>query len=257
MKKRNKRGAETAEEGSLLSHLIELRSRLIKSAVAILIVFVALVPFTDEIFRLVADPLMRQLPAGTSMIATQVAAPFLTPFKLTLMAAVFLAMPIVLYQTWAFVAPGLYSQERRFAVPLLVSSVLLFYLGMAFAYFVVFPIMFGFFTGTAPDGVAVMTDISSFLGFVLALFFAFGLAFEVPIATVLLVWAGIVTPATLAKHRAYVLLGAFVVGMFLTPPDVISQSLLAVPMYLLYEAGIVMARIVVPGHREVEEQKNS
>lgn len=255
--KRTRRGAETAEEGTLLSHLIELRSRLIKSAFAVFVVFIALVPFADEIFRLVADPLMRQLPAGTTMIATQVAAPFLTPFKLTLMAAVFLAMPVVLYQTWAFIAPGLYSQERRFAVPLLISSVLLFYLGMAFAYFVVFPIMFGFFTGTAPEGVAVMTDISSFLGFVLALFFAFGLAFEVPIATVLLVWAGLVTPAALAKHRAYVLLGAFAIGMFLTPPDILSQTLLALPMYLLYEVGIIMARIVVPGHREVEQQKDS
>lgn len=255
--KRAERGAEHAAEGSLLSHLMELRNRLLKSVVAVLLIFLALVPFADEIFRLTADPLMRQLPAGTSMIATQVAAPFLTPFKLALMAAIFLAMPVVLYQAWAFIAPGLYSQERRLAVPLLISSILLFYLGAAFAYFVVFPLMFGFFTGTAPDGVTVMTDISSFLSFVLALFFAFGLAFEVPVATVLLVWAGLVTPATLAKHRAYVLLGAFVIGMFLTPPDILSQTLLAVPMYVLYEVGIVMSRIVVPGHREVEQQKDT
>lgn len=257
MKKRAERSAETAAEGSLVSHLMELRNRLLKAIAAVLVIFVALTPFADTIFTLVADPLMRQLPAGTSMIATQVAAPFLTPFKLTLVVAIALAMPVVLYQTWAFVAPGLYSQERRFALPLLASSVLLFYLGIAFAYFVVFPLMFGFFTATAPEGVTVMTDITSYLGFVLALFFAFGLAFEVPVATVLLVWAGLVTPAALARHRAYVLLGAFVVGMLLTPPDVISQTLLAVPMYLLYEVGIVMSRIAVPGHREVESHKDA
>jgi sec-independent protein translocase protein TatC len=257
MKKRAERSAETAAEGSLVSHLMELRNRLLKAIAAVLVIFVALTPFADTIFTLVADPLMRQLPAGTSMIATQVAAPFLTPFKLTLVVAIALAMPVVLYQTWAFVAPGLYSQERRFALPLLASSVLLFYLGIAFAYFVVFPLMFGFFTATAPEGVTVMTDITSYLGFVLALFFAFGLAFEVPVATVLLVWAGLVTPAALARHRAYVLLGAFVVGMLLTPPDVISQTLLALPMYLLYEVGIVMSRIAVPGHREVESHKDA
>jgi sec-independent protein translocase protein TatC len=257
MKKRAERSAETAAEGSLVSHLMELRNRLLKAIAAVLVIFVALTPFADSIFTLVADPLMRQLPAGTSMIATQVAAPFLTPFKLTLVVAIALAMPVVLYQTWAFVAPGLYSQERRFALPLLASSVLLFYLGIAFAYFVVFPLMFGFFTATAPEGVTVMTDITSYLGFVLALFFAFGLAFEVPVATVLLVWAGLVTPAALARHRAYVLLGAFVVGMLLTPPDVISQTLLALPMYLLYEVGIVMSRIAVPGHREVESHKDA
>jgi sec-independent protein translocase protein TatC len=257
MKKRAERSAETAAEGSLVSHLMELRNRLLKAIAAVLVIFVALTPFADSIFTLVADPLMRQLPAGTSMIATQVAAPFLTPFKLTLVVAIALAMPVVLYQTWAFVAPGLYSQERRFALPLLASSVLLFYLGIAFAYFVVFPLMFGFFTATAPEGVTVMTDITSYLGFVLALFFAFGLAFEVPVATVLLVWAGLVTPAALARHRAYVLLGAFVVGMLLTPPDVISQTLLALPMYLLYEVGIVMSRVAVPGHREVESHKDA
>jgi len=257
MKKRAERSAETAAEGSLVSHLMELRNRLLKAIAAVLVIFVALTPFADTIFTLVADPLMRQLPAGTSMIATQVAVLLMKPFQLTLVVAIALAMPVVLYQTWAFVAPGLYSQERRFALPLLASSVLLFYLGIAFAYFVVFPLMFGFFTATAPEGVTVMTDITSYLGFVLALFFAFGLAFEVPVATVLLVWAGLVTPAALARHRAYVLLGAFVVGMLLTPPDVISQTLLAVPMYLLYEVGIVMSRIAVPGHREVESHKDS
>jgi sec-independent protein translocase protein TatC len=224
-------------------------------AVAVLLIFVCLVPFADHIFSAAAGPLMAQLPPGTSMIATQVASPYLTPFKLALAVAVFLAMPVILYQAWAFVAPGLYKQERRLVLPLLVSSILLFYAGVAFAYFVVFPLMFGFFTAMAPTGVQVMTDIASYLDFVLALFFAFGFAFEVPVATVLAVWAGFTTPASLSKKRSYVLLGAFVIGMFLTPPDVISQTLLAVPMYLLFEAGIVMSRIMVPGHREVEQQQ--
>ncbi|MBA3564946.1 MAG: twin-arginine translocase subunit TatC [Gammaproteobacteria bacterium] len=255
--KRAERGAEDAAEGSLISHLIELRGRLIKAVLGVLLIFIALAPFADLLFRLLADPLMRQLPEGAGMIATQVASPFLTPFKLTLVLAVFVAMPVVLYQVWAFIAPGLYSQERRFAIPLLASSVVLFYLGITFAYFVVFPLMFGFFTATAPEGVTVMTDISSYLDFVLTLCFAFGLAFEVPVATVLIVWAGLVTPATLAKNRAYVFLGAFVVGMVLTPPDIISQTLLALPVYMLYEVGIVMSRIAVPGHREVEQQKDA
>ncbi|CAN5248494.1 twin-arginine translocase subunit TatC [soil metagenome] len=251
------RGAENAAEGTLVSHLVELRSRLIKAGVAVLLIFIVLAPFADGLFRLLADPLMRQMPAGAGMIATQVASPFLTPFKLALVVAFFLAMPVVLYQAWAFVAPGLYSQERRFAIPLLASSVALFYLGIAFAYFVVFPLMFGFFTATAPEGVTVMTDISSYLDFVLTLCFAFGLAFEVPVATVLLVWAGLITPAVLARNRAYVFLGAFIAGMLLTPPDVISQTLLALPVYLLYEIGIVMSRIIVPGYREVEQQKDT
>ena len=177
------------------------------------------------------------------MISTQPAAPFFTPFKLTFIAAVFVAMPVILYQAWSFIAPGLYLKERRFVVPLMGSSVLLFYLGVTFAYYVVFPAVFLFFTAAAPDGVAVMTDITSYLDFVLTLFLAFGLAFEVPIATVLLVWTGLVTPATLGRQRPYVFLGAFIVGMLITPPDVISQILLALPAYLLYEAGIIMARI--------------
>jgi sec-independent protein translocase protein TatC len=199
---------------------------------------------------------MERLPEGTSMIATQVASPFLTPFKTAIVAAVFVAMPWILYQVWAFVAPGLYQHEKRLAMPLVITSALLFYGGVAFAYYVVFPLMFAFFTAVAPEGVSVMTDINAYLDFVLTLFFAFGLAFEVPIATVLLVWAGFTTPAKLASHRAYVLLGAFVVGMLLTPPDVISQTLLAVPVYILYEAGILMAKVMVPGHREVESQEN-
>jgi sec-independent protein translocase protein TatC len=242
-------------EGSLLSHLVELRTRLLKMVVAVLVIFICLVPFADTIFTLAATPLMARLPEGTSMIATQVSSPFLTPFKLSLAVAVFLAMPILLYQAWAFVAPGLYKHERRLVVPLMTSSIVLFYSGVAFAYFVVFPLMFGFFTKVAPSGVTVMTDISAYLDFVLALFFAFGLAFEVPVATVLAVWAGFTTPAKLVQKRPYVLLGAFVLGMLLTPPDVISQTLLAVPVYILFEAGIIMARVMVPGHKEVEAQQ--
>lgn len=244
-------------EGTLLSHLMELRNRLLKMVVTVLLLFICLVPFADTLFTLVAEPLMARLPEGTSMIATQVASPFLTPFKLSLAIAVFLAMPMLLYQGWAFVAPGLYKHERRLVLPLMISSIVLFYAGVAFAYYVVFPLMFAFFTAVAPTGVAVMTDISAYLDFVLALFFAFGFAFEVPVATVLAVWAGFTTPAKLGKKRPYVLLGAFVLGMLLTPPDVISQTLLAVPVYILFEAGIIMARLMVPGHREVEAQQQS
>lgn len=247
---------EREGEGTLLSHLVELRSRLLRMVVAVLLVFVCLAPFADQIFTLAADPLMARLPEGTSMIATQVASPFLTPFKLALAVAVFLTVPYLLYQAWAFIAPGLYKQERRLVLPLMSSSIVLFYSGVAFAYYVVFPLMFGFFTAAAPTGVTVMTDIAAYLDFVLALFFAFGIAFEVPVATVLAVWAGFTTPAKLAAKRPYVLLGAFVVGMLLTPPDIISQTLLAVPVYILFEAGIVMARIMVPGHREVEAQQS-
>jgi sec-independent protein translocase protein TatC len=242
-------------EGSLLSHLLELRTRLLKMVVAVLVIFICLVPFADRIFTLAAEPLMARLPEGTSMIATQVASPFLTPFKLSLALAVFLAMPVLLYQAWAFIAPGLYKHERRLVMPLMASSIVLFYSGVAFAYYIVFPLMFGFFTAVAPSGVTVMTDIAAYLDFVLALFFAFGFAFEVPVATVLAVWAGFTTPAKLAKKRPYVLLSAFVLGMLLTPPDIISQTLLAVPVYILFEAGIILSRVMVPGHKEVEAQQ--
>jgi sec-independent protein translocase protein TatC len=187
---------------------------------------------------------MEKLPEGSTMIATQVASPFLTPFKTTMFAALFLAMPVVLYQLWSFAAPGLYKKEKRFAVPLLASSMALFYLGAMFAYVVVFPLMFSFFTSAAPAGVSVMTDISSYLDFVLVLFFAFGVAFEVPIATVILVWSGLTSIEALEKNRAYVFLGAFIVGMLITPPDVISQTLLAVPVYLLYECGILLSKVL-------------
>ena len=233
---------EELEETTLLSHLIELRSRLLKIALAVVLVFIALVPWSRDIFALVSEPLREVLP-GNAMIATAVASPLLTPFKLTFFVALFIAMPIVLYQVWAFVAPGLYKKEKNFAMPLLASSIALFYLGIAFAYYVVFPLIFGFFTAVAPDGVEVQTDISLFLDFITTIVFAFGLAFEVPIATVLIVWTGLTTPKKLSKARPYVFLGAFIVGMFLTPPDVISQTLLAVPVYLLYELGILMAKI--------------
>ena len=233
---------EELEETTLLSHLIELRSRLLKIAAAVVLVFVVLLPWSRDIFALVSAPLREVLP-GNAMIATAVASPLLTPFKLTFFVALFIAMPIVLYQVWAFVAPGLYKKEKNFAVPLLASSIALFYLGIAFAYYVVFPLIFGFFTAVAPDGVEVQTDISLFLDFITTIVFAFGLAFEVPIATVLIVWTGLTTPEKLGKARAYVFLGAFVVGMLLTPPDIISQTLLAVPVYLLYELGILMAKL--------------
>lgn len=230
----------------LIAHLLELRTRLLRAVLAVLLVFLALLAFAQDLYALVARPLMEVLPEGTSMIATDVTGPFLVPFKLAFYAAVVLAMPLVLYQAWAFVAPGLYSNERRFGIPLLASSVLLFYAGAAFAYFVVFPLLFGFFTTMAPEGVAVMTDIGSYLDFVSTLFIAFGLAFELPVALVLLVWAGLVDVRTLTAARPYVVVGCFVVGMLLTPPDVFSQTLLAVPMWLLYEAGLLIARRITP-----------
>jgi sec-independent protein translocase protein TatC len=236
---------ENLEEATLISHLVELRTRVLKAGVAVLAVFVCLVPFAQQIFTGVADPLMSKLPEGSTMIATQVASPFITPFKTTLFVALFFAMPVVIYQVWAFVAPGLYRREKKFAVPLVISSIILFYCGIAFAYWVVFPLMFAFFTSVTPEGVAMMTDISSYLDFILTIFFAFGLAFEVPIATVMLVASGLMSAKSLRSKRPYVFLGAFVLGMLLTPPDVISQTLLAVPIYLLYEVGIFMARFVV------------
>ncbi len=244
---------EALEETTLLSHLVELRSRLLKIAAAVVLVFVVLIPWSRDIFALVSEPLRDVLP-GNTMIATAVASPLLTPFKLTFFVALFIAMPIVLYQVWAFVAPGLYIKEKRFAIPLLASSIVLFYLGIAFAYFLVFPLMFTFFTAVAPEGVEVQTDITLFLDFITTIVFAFGLAFEVPIATVLIVWTGLTTPTKLGKARPYVFLGAFIVGMFLTPPDIISQTLLAVPVYLLYELGIMMARIFVSKKEDSGEE---
>ena len=242
-------------EQPFLSHLVELRDRLMRMVLAILVIFLGLFPFGNDIYLFIADPLMKVLPEGTSMIATQVASPFLTPFKLALVSAVFIAMPYLLHQFWGFIAPGLYHHEKRLAFPLLASSVLLFYLGAAFAYFVVFPLVFAFLTGVAPEGVAVMTDITHYLDFVLTLFFAFGLAFEVPIATIVLVLVGATTPEKLATKRPYVIVGAFVIGMLLTPPDIISQTLLALPMWVLFEIGLVLSRLVVRSRERVRAER--
>ena len=234
--------SSVAQEQGFLSHLIELRNRLMKMMLSVVVLFACLFPFMNEVYTALASPLLRYLP-GSQMIAIDVASPFLIPFKLTLMVCVFLAVPFLLYQIWSFVAPGLYSHEKKLVVPLMVSSTLLFYAGVAFAYFIVFPLVFSFFTSVAPDGVQVSTDIGSYLDFVITLFFAFGIAFEVPVATVLVVAVGFTTPENLVKARPYIFVGAFVVGMFLTPPDVISQVLLAVPMWLLFEVGVVFSKV--------------
>ncbi|OUS11193.1 twin arginine-targeting protein translocase TatC [Gammaproteobacteria bacterium 53_120_T64] len=234
----------------MVSHLVELRDRLLRTLVIVLLLFVGMFPFANEIYGFVSEPLRAYLPENSTMIATQVASPFLTPFKLTMVLSVFAAMPFILYQTWAFIAPGLYKKERFIVLPLFASSVMLFYAGMAFAYFVVFPLIFGFFTSVGPENVTVMTDISSYLDFVLKLFFAFGIAFEIPIATFILIWTGMVTPSALAGKRPYVLVCCFVLGMLLTPPDVISQSLLAIPMWLLFEIGILFGRLI---HKQPKE----
>jgi sec-independent protein translocase protein TatC len=243
---------EQSVSGSLMSHLVELRDRVVRMVVAILAIFACLFYWANDIYIFLAAPLTRHLPEGSNMIAIDVASPFLTPFKLVLMLSVFLAMPVILYQCWAFVAPGLYANEKRIAGPLLVSSILLFYAGVAFAYFVVFPLVFGFFTRVGPEIVSISTDIGRYLDFVLALFFGFGLAFEVPIATIILVAIGITTPKKLSEKRPYIIVGAFVVGMLLTPPDVISQVLLALPMWLLFEAGLIASKMIF-ADREFDE----
>lgn len=240
-------------EMTLVEHLTELRNRLLRVVIAIGVVFVACVPFADQLYTLLALPLLERLPEGSTMIATEVASPFLTPFKLAFVAAVALTIPVALHQAWSFIAPGLYLKERRLALPLLVSSVLLFFLGMAFAYYLVFPLMFTFFIGSAPEGVIVATDIGRYLDFCIKLFFAFGVAFEVPVATFLIVSAGLTTVEDLRKKRAYVILTAFVVGMLLTPPDMISQTLLALPMWVLFELGLVMCRLYIKSEREAGE----
>lgn len=229
----------------LIAHLTELRDRLLRAILAVLIVFIVLFPFANDIYAFVSQPLRDLLPENATMIATDVASPFLTPFKLTLFTALFVAIPYVLYQAWAFIAPGMYSKEKRFALPVLASSVALFYLGAAFAYFVVFPLIFAFFTSVGPEDIAIMTDINRYLDFVLKLFFAFGIAFEIPIAALIAIWAGITTPDELARKRPFIIVGCFVFGMVLTPPDVISQSLLAIPMWLLFEAGVLAGRIMI------------
>ena len=234
----------TDNQQPLISHLIELRDRLLRGLLAVAIITVCLLPFSNDLYHFLAEPLLRHLPESSTMIATEVASPFLIPFKLTLSIAVLLAVPILLYQLWAFIAPGLYDNERKLVFPLLFASTTLFFLGIIFAYFVVFPLVFGFFTQAAPEGVAIMTDISSYLDFVLKLFFAFGLAFEVPIATLLLIWTGVSNKESLAEKRPYIIVGAFVMGMLLTPPDIISQTLLALPVWLLFELGLFCAQFL-------------
>jgi sec-independent protein translocase protein TatC len=232
------------QELPLVQHLIELRTRLLHIILFVLVIFGCLFYFANDIYYLISAPLQKLLPENSSMIATDVISPFLTPLKLTFFSAILLAIPFILYQVWAFIAPGLYKHEKRLAVPLLISSILLFYLGMAFAYFVVFPLIFSFITGIGLTGVATMTDITKYLDFVLQIFFAFGFAFEIPIATVLMIHAGIISPDGLAKKRPYIIVGCFIVGMLLTPPDVFSQVLLAVPMWMLFEVGIFFGRFV-------------
>ena len=232
----------TPPEAGLLSHLLELRNRLVVAFGTVAVVFLALVPFANEVYTIIAKPLMDVLPQGSTMIATEVASPFLTPIKFTFAAAITLTIPILLYQLWAFVAPGLYKHEKRLAMPLVVSSVLLFYAGMAFAYFVVFPMAFKFLVGFLPPGVQMMTDIKAYLDFVFSMFFAFGIAFEVPVAVIILSVTGMVNPESLAEKRSYVFLGCFVVAAVLTPPDVASQIMLALPMYFLFEVGLFVAR---------------
>ena len=234
------------QETTFISHLLELRDRLLRAVGAVLLLFLVVAPFANTLYEYLAAPLMSVLPEGNTMISTEPHGPFFVPFKFAFAFATAVAMPYLLYQLWAFVAPGLYDSEKRLAIPLLVSSSGLFYLGIMFAYFVVFPIIFKFFTSTAPEGVAVMTDINAYLSFVLKLFFAFGLAFEVPVATVLMVRMGVTPTTSLAAKRPYIIVGAFVVGMLLTPPDLFSQTMLAIPVWILFEIGLYVSKAVKP-----------
>ena len=245
---------EPLQEGTLISHLIELRTRLLRALIAVLVLFIPCAIFDDQLFTFVATPLLEKMPRGAQMISTSLVAPFMAPLKLALLAALFLGMPFVLYQVWAFVSPGLYRHEKRFAIPLLVSSIVLFYAGAAFAYFVVFPLMFAFLTTSAPSGVQIMTDMTNYLDFVLLLFFAFGVAFEIPVATVLLASTGMVSVEAMGKNRGYVLLGIFVIAAFLTPPDAISQTAMALPMYALYEIGIIGSRFLLKQRKKNESE---
>ncbi|EIJ71317.1 twin-arginine translocase subunit TatC [Haemophilus parahaemolyticus] len=248
---------EADQSQPLIAHLIELRNRLLRSLVFVLVVFCTLVYWANDIYTLLATPLTSNLPAGATMIATNVATPFFTPIKLTIVTAIFLSVPYILYQIWAFVAPALYKHEKRLIYPLLVSSTLLFYCGVAFAYYVVFPIVFGFLTSTTPEGVQMATDISSYLDFVLTIFLAFGLCFEVPVAIILLCWAGVTTPKDLREKRPYIIVASFIIGMLLTPPDIFSQTLLAVPMCLLFEIGVICARFYKPREEETTSEENA
>ena len=242
--------ASSAEEddgsGSLIEHLVELRTRLLRAIAGLGIALLALLPFANRLYGWFARPLLEKLPEGAHLIAVEVASPFFAPLKLALFAALLLTMPWLLYQAWAFVAPGLYRREKRLALPLLVSAVLLFYIGCAFAFFLVLPAVFGFLTAITPDGVAMMTDINAYLNFVLVIFLAFGISFELPVALVILVLLGWVTPAQLREWRGYAVVGVFILAAVITPPDVVSQLMLAIPMCLLYEAGIIAARVLAP-----------
>lgn len=246
----------TEQGAPLIAHLIELRSRLLKALLAILLVFLCLAYFAGDLYHWIAEPLLEQMPEGSNMIATNVAAPFFTPFKLTIVVSMAIAMPMILHQVWGFIAPGLYRHERLLAIPLLVASVLLFYAGVAFAYFVVFPLAFSFFTSLELEGVQIATDISSYLDFVLKILFAFGLAFEIPVAVILLCVSGVTSPQSLRKKRPYVVVSAFVIGMLLTPPDVISQTLLALPMWLLFELGLAMS-VFYKGKRRTQSEEET
>jgi sec-independent protein translocase protein TatC len=243
----------SAQEQPLVAHLIELRDRVLRMVLVVLAVFLVLFPFANDLYTAISVPMREALPTGSSMISTKPIDPFLIPFKLSLQLAVFVAVPFILYQFWAFVAPGLYRHEKRLVIPLLISSTLLFYLGMAFAYFIVFPLVFTFLASTAPEGIEVATDMGSYLDFVMTLFFAFGVAFEVPIATIILVWMGITTPEKLREKRPYVIVGTFVVGMFLTPPDIISQTLLALPMWVLFEVGVFFSKSFIRRDDQTQE----
>tara|TARA_B110000046_G_scaffold167685_1_gene185505 strand:+ start:3280 stop:4020 length:741 start_codon:yes stop_codon:yes gene_type:complete len=241
---------EDLKSQPFMGHLIEFRDRVLRSVTAVLIIFAGLFSFSNELYMYISEPIRAYLPESSTMIATEVASPFLTPFKLTLVLSMFAAMPYILYQAWAFLAPGLYQREKKIVIPLFISSVALFYAGMAFAYYIVFPLVFLFFTSIAPEGISVMPDIRSYLDFVLKLFFAFGLSFEIPIAVVILSWMGAVEPNNLAKKRPYVFVLCFILGMLLTPPDIISQTLLAIPMWLLFEVGILFGRLVSPTQKD-------
>lgn len=251
---------DSSNQAPLVAHLLELRNRLLKSVLAILILFVGLYAFANDLYLIVSEPLRLLLPPGSSLIATEVASPFLAPLKLTFFVAVLISVPYTLYQAWSFIAPALYKNEKQIAIPLLVSSIFLFYAGVLFAYYIVLPLIFGFFTTVGPGEVTVMTDINNYLNFVLKLFFAFGVTFEIPVATYLLIKAGVTTVAALSKKRPYIFLGCFVVGMLITPPDIFSQTLLAIPMWLLFELGLLAGRtvkVVVDGSEEQSESAQS
>jgi len=245
--------AQMETEQPFMTHLIELRDRILRIVVVVVAIFMVLFFFANDLYHLVSAPLLAQLPEGSTMIATGVAAPFLTPFKLSLVASIFIAIPFIFYQFWSFVAPGLYKHEKRLALPLIASSVFLFYSGILFSFYIVFPVMFAFFTATTPEGVAMMTDISQYLDFILKMFFAFGIAFEVPVFTIVLTITGATNADKLAEKRPYVIVGSFVIGMLLTPPDIVSQTMLAIPVWLLFEIGIIFSRII--GKRKAKKEQ--